>query len=532
VLAILVTAIPASALGKTHSLRPLVSIVPSGQKLAVHIATQPQAGCKLSASAKHKSATFPVVYATRRGKAVIVWTVPTDAPSGNWVFRVACKKGRTTHRTTVKLLLINHGRGHGSLLVPGSGELGQGTLGLGGKGGGSGQTCAPDLNGGTVCFANDPFGYYQGGTDVGECTWYAAGRRADLDGIVTGNAADWLNEARGKVPEGTTPVAGAIAVWTYGAGGAGHVAYVTNVLNGGATVVVDESNYARFHTVSYGRQVAAGQISGYIYGGPAGTGPGTGGGTGPGTGGGTGPSGGGTGPSGGGGTPSGNVGLTGTPATLYDPAGEEAYYRGANGDLTEAAWTGGNLKVLDLGHQMQGTPAVFYDPANGQEEIYYEGANGDLDMSYWKSGNLSFLDLGVQTTASPAAMYDGIEEVYFRGTNGDLMEFAWGAPSNPLDLGHQMQGTPAVFYDSANGQEEIYYEGANGDLDMSYWKSGNLGFLDLGQQTTSSPAALYDSGDGLEETWFRGANGDLTEGYWSSSGYKYLDLGSAVSQPQ
>ena len=87
-------------------------------------------------------------------------------------------------------------------------------------------------------------------------------------------------------------------------------------------------------------------------------------------------------------------------------------------------------------------------------------------------------------------MYDGIEEVYFRGTNGDLMEFAWGAPSNPLDLGHQMQGTPAVFYDSANGQEEIYYEGANGDLDMSYWKSGNLSFLDLGVQTTASPAAM------------------------------------------
>jgi hypothetical protein len=232
---------------------------------------------------------------------------------------------------------------------------------------------------------------------------------------------------------------------------------VVDANSGGLLTVVEEnssptgwatnpiSSSGRIASTAYGYYV-----EGFLHahandipGGPAGTGPGSGGGTGP-AGGGTGPAGGGTEPPGGG-TPTGNVGLTGTPATLYDPAGEEAYYRGANGDLTEAAWTGGNLKVLDLGHQMQGTPAVFYD--------------------------------------------------------------------------------------SANGQEEIYYEGANGNLDMSYWKGGNLGFLDLGRQTTSSPAGLYNSGDGLEETWFRGANGNLIEGYWSG-GYKYLDLGSAVSQPQ
>src|ERR1700722_9575670 len=304
---------------------------------------------------------------------------------------------------------------------------------------------------------------------------------------------------------GYQPVPGDIVVWGGGTGGFGHVA-VVDANSGGRLTVVEEnaspSGYGTYPISSSG-YIAPTAYGYYVEGflhpkadhTPATGGIDSGGG------------------SGSGGLPGGTAGLSGSPAVMIDPAGEEAYYRGSNGDLTEAAWTGGALKILDLGHQMQGTPAVFYDPANGEEEVYYEGGNGDLDMSYWKGGNLSFLDLGIQTTASPAAMYDGTEEVYFRGSNGDLMEFAWGAPADPLDLGHQMQGTPAVFYDPANGEEEVYYEGGNGDLDMSYWKGGNLSFLDLGIQTTASPAAMYD---GTKKVYFRGSNGYLMEFAWGA----------------
>ncbi len=48
-----------------------------------------------------------------------------------------------------------------------------------------------------ICFADDPF-------PVGQCTWYALGRRPDLAGIVDGNASAWLEAAAGKAPEGTT----------------------------------------------------------------------------------------------------------------------------------------------------------------------------------------------------------------------------------------------------------------------------------------------------------------------------------------
>jgi CHAP domain len=136
--------------------------------------------------------------------------------------------------------------------------------------GGGTQSCARVVPRGSVCFTNDPFANYS--DDIGQCTWYAAGRRPDLDGIVIHNAGQWLSDAQGKVPEGTTPVVGAIAVWTNGGVGTGHVAYVSDVTDDGATVIVDEANWVPF-AVTYGRAVPASQISGYIYGGPAGNGP-------------------------------------------------------------------------------------------------------------------------------------------------------------------------------------------------------------------------------------------------------------------
>jgi hypothetical protein len=119
---------------------------------------------------------------------------------------------------------------------------------------------------------NDPFAIYQDGTDVGQCTWYAAGMRPDLDGIDTGNASRWLAQASGKRPEGATPVVGAIAVNTTADGGLGHVAYVVGVANGGATLILDEANVDNKGNVFLNVSTPASEFAGYIYGGPAGNG--------------------------------------------------------------------------------------------------------------------------------------------------------------------------------------------------------------------------------------------------------------------
>ncbi|MDA5541482.1 CHAP domain-containing protein [Streptococcus thermophilus] len=78
---------------------------------------------------------------------------------------------------------------------------------------------------------------------VGQCTW-GAKTMAPWVGNYWGNAKDWIDSAQAAGHSvGTTPVAGAIAVWPNEGGGYGHVAYVTSVSDEHAIQVM-ESNYA------------------------------------------------------------------------------------------------------------------------------------------------------------------------------------------------------------------------------------------------------------------------------------------------
>ncbi|WP_300976364.1 COG3942 and LysM peptidoglycan-binding domain-containing protein [Streptococcus thermophilus] len=78
---------------------------------------------------------------------------------------------------------------------------------------------------------------------VGQCTW-GAKSLAPWAGNNWGNAKDWITSAKAAGHSvGTTPVAGAIAVWPKDGGGYGHVAYVTSA-SGVNSIQVMESNYA------------------------------------------------------------------------------------------------------------------------------------------------------------------------------------------------------------------------------------------------------------------------------------------------
>ena len=78
---------------------------------------------------------------------------------------------------------------------------------------------------------------------VGQCTW-GAKSLAPWAGNNWGNAKDWIASAQAAGHSvGTTPVAGAIAVWPKDGGGYGHVAYVTSA-SGANSIQVMESNYA------------------------------------------------------------------------------------------------------------------------------------------------------------------------------------------------------------------------------------------------------------------------------------------------
>ncbi|HFI0601982.1 TPA: peptidoglycan hydrolase PcsB [Streptococcus suis] len=99
---------------------------------------------------------------------------------------------------------------------------------------------------------------------VGQCTW-GAKQAAPWVGNYWGNANQWLYSASAAgFSTGSTPVVGAVAVWTSGA--YGHVAVVTAV--NGSQIQVVESNYNGNQYVGNFRgwfNPAANGVTGYIY---------------------------------------------------------------------------------------------------------------------------------------------------------------------------------------------------------------------------------------------------------------------------
>lgn len=196
--------------------------------------------CTLQISAPRFSKTLP---SSHPGSVTWRWTAPPQPPKGVWKLTAICREG---------------GRWAGSWY---EGEMGFARRSGALLGAASvvnpappGESC--DSQG--VCFADNPF-------PVGQCTWYAAGRRPDLVGIVHGDASEWLAAASGGLPEGSRPAVGAIAVFP---GSPGHVAYVAAI--SGSRVLLDDSNW-RATPWSPWLQVhehweAARAASGYIYG--------------------------------------------------------------------------------------------------------------------------------------------------------------------------------------------------------------------------------------------------------------------------
>jgi surface antigen len=257
--------------GASASADVTIAVSSSGHQITAHLNAPIASQCALSISAKSKQAHFSPDKVPSSRLLSITWVTPTNAPSGLWTFKTACTQHSRKFSGQVVKRLTFSGNGKGGLVLIARAESSQ----PGGKGGGD-QSCVTidvPANGGQVCFIGDPFAIYDNGGDIGQCTWYAAGMRPDLDGIDTRDASDWLTQAQGKKPEGTVPVVGSIAVSTTADGGVGHVAYVAGIEDNGTELVLDEANLHNDGGVFLNIVTPASSFNGYIYGGPAGNGP-------------------------------------------------------------------------------------------------------------------------------------------------------------------------------------------------------------------------------------------------------------------
>ena len=213
----------------------------------------------------------------------VIFTVARDARLGRWTIRVSC--GKQSGKATLRV--ANDRVTRGRRLVK------AGTLKVVARAQGS-----PSEGGGAVDEPGDGLGRGAGtgGYAYGYCTYYVWTRRADLAGL--GHAGDWYGAARGRgIPVGPPdkPVAGAAAWWSrsnpqtdYLENGRrvnyGHIAYVEET--SGNRIRVSEMNWSGTRGGGWNRRSerwitlgTAAAPEGFIYGGPAGDGPGaTGGG--------------------------------------------------------------------------------------------------------------------------------------------------------------------------------------------------------------------------------------------------------------
>ena len=282
----------ASASARTSSLAATVDVRLANSDNAPQITVRARsvagAKCVLAANASKQLVQFPAITVTRRGVASWRWTVPAGAPSGTWRFSVRCSKGRATGRGSAQVLVVAPEGRSGGLLIPGSfapvsgsalGSVGQGqTAGLGGAG--------------------NPF-------SASQCTSLAWERRADLFNDVvargipegglesrygvkatlvneygpwTWDGEKWfINAQKVGYPTGQHPVAGAIVSWGGNANAPwGHVGYVVQAYSD-TDILLEERNYdlrGSTRTIRTNPQTK-GRLLGYVYGGPAGNGPGT-----------------------------------------------------------------------------------------------------------------------------------------------------------------------------------------------------------------------------------------------------------------
>jgi surface antigen len=244
--------------------------------------------CQITAQAGH-TRLGPLHYVVRKPLVVLTGRVPRDARSLAWVLRVRCASSRTSaaraRAATVRVRVEGRREGatvlfaRGSVRVhaysPGASVAPEAERAKGGKGG---YVCASAWDGYRSVL--DASSYC-----TGYCTWFVWQKRPEAQLKDLGNAWEWWDGAKARgIPEGAMPVVGAVAWWGISAHAPeGHVAYVIGA--SASSVTIEEMNRAAWD-VADTRTVplSSGEApNGYIYGGPAGNGPGSGGGPGAGS---------------------------------------------------------------------------------------------------------------------------------------------------------------------------------------------------------------------------------------------------------
>ncbi|HEY8676964.1 MAG TPA: hypothetical protein VIO13_13520 [Candidatus Dormibacteraeota bacterium] len=249
----------------------------------------------------------------------------------------------------------------------------------------------------------------------------------------------------------------------------------------------------------------------------------------------------------------GNTGLlSSAPSVSLTPDGRTqlTFWRGINGHLLEAWYTGRWNGPIDLSGAWRGAPllasapSVAVTPDGSTQLVFWQGADGHLWEAWYTGawhgpvdwtarwGGASKLGSAPSVWVSP----DGRQQtVFWRGTDGHLCE-AWfsGSWNGPVDWSARWPGTPLLASApsavvTADGAEQlVFWQDAGGHLQEAWYANSWNGPSDWssswsGAALLSSAPSVVVTANGNQAIFWRGGNGHLWETWWGGARSAPLD---------
>jgi hypothetical protein len=261
--------------------------------------------------------------------------------------------------------------------------------------------------------------------------------------------------------------------------------------------------------------------------------------------------------------------IVGQPAVLLrgntaspDPSGIRInlFVQGADGELWEYFFDGGQWSWTDTGRQVIGDPRVIawgdqadLTAANLRVHVYCQDSSGELWIRSWDGSNWSWFDTGKAIVGQPAVLLRGNTaspdasgiriNLFARGADGELWEYFFdGGQWSWSDTGRQVIGDPRVIawgdqadLTAANLRVHVYCQDSSGQLIIRSWDGSSWSWAATGKAIVGQPAVLLrgntasPDASGIRINLFaQGADGELWEYFFDGGQWSWSDTGRQV----
>jgi hypothetical protein len=172
-------------------------------------------------------------------------------------------------------------------------------------------------------------------------------------------------------------------------------------------------------------------------------------------------------------------------------------------------------------------PGVAVDPVSGSQWAFWRGTNGTIHEAWYTGSWNGPTDTGWATTSAPAVAVNnaGSQWLFWRGSNGTIHE-AWyaGGWNGPIDTGWATTSAPAAAVDPATGSQWLFWQAPGGTIHEAWYTGKWNGPIDTGWATTSAPGAAADNA-GSQWLFWRGTNGTIHEAWYTGGWNGPIDKG-------